>query len=150
MALFVLREKRRIGLVRSIAEVTGFCRACSDGYWEALSKRYRLLAKPNELVLRRIIEKGLNADQIKGQLAEEEMEQYILPTLRKRQGELPLGVAVPVRASLEFIFDHAIRASSDRAARQITNEMAGYWAKGVFNILRTFEAKARRKGAREA
>jgi len=117
--------------------------------WEALSKKLPALAELDELALRRIVERGSNADHNKGQLLEELMESYILPTLRKRQGAFALGVQVPAGASLEFIPGRAIRTASGKAGRQIADGMIGYWEKGVFNVLGIFEAKAGRKGARE-
>lgn len=96
--------------------------------------------------LLRILEKGPNADHLKGQLLEELVESRLVPMLRDRSGSFALGLSAPTGKKLEFIPGHLIR---DGSGRQITDGLLAYRDNIDLHILAVFEVKAGKAASRE-
>lgn len=95
--------------------------------------------------LDRILAKGTNLNQVKGQLLEELLEVRVLELLGSQAGRRMLGVE-KVAGKLEFIPGHLIR---DAGGRQLTDGVLAIREAGRLRILTIFEAKAGKAAARE-
>ncbi|MBF6485660.1 pre-toxin TG domain-containing protein [Nocardia otitidiscaviarum] len=114
--------------------------------FEELSSAHPALRDLDDLAIERVLARGPNVNQLKGQLLEELVESRLVPWLPTREGGFALGITVPHGKKLEFVPGHLIR---DADGRQITDGVLAYREDGAVVIAAVFEAKAGRNAARE-
>lgn len=109
-----------------------------------LSKQFPALAKLDAPSLLRVLRKGPNVSNMKGQLLEELLETRVLSWLRDPAGLAALGVKAPRGKRLDFVPGHLLLG---RDGKGITDGMLVYWEKDVMVPVAVFEAKAGKQSA---
>jgi len=114
---------------------------------ESLAAKYPILKTLplDALAIDRILAKGSNISQVKGQLLEELLGSKITELLGTNTGKALLGIG-NLEGQLEFIPGHLIR---DTAGRQWSDGVLAIRQGNTLHILTIFEAKAGKRSARE-